>query len=788
MLRSGLLDADWYLRRYDDVAASGVDPVTHFLRHGGRERRDPNPMFNTSRYLAQHPDIGASGINPLVHYLVHGMGAKARRIVPRRRRLVRTLPVTDLSVATRLSFHYWAWIAARQLPPGGVLRLHMQGGGGEVAELALDAATARRGQVIRLDSRYRVSALADGARVTIREIGEHEAMLRLLLAGGRREASERLRGLRRRGVVAWLEAQAAALQPTALDDYQTWALRYDTPNAAQLARLQARATALPDPPRFSVVVPIYDTDPDVLEEMIASVRRQAYPHWQLCLADDNSPRPHVRAILERVAAEEPRVALAFRAENGHISAASNTALELARHEWLAMMDHDDVLAPQALATMALAIAANPDTDLLYSDEDKLDERHRRYGANFKPDFNPELLEAQNFLNHLTVYRASAVRAAGGFRRGFEGSQDHDLALRVTATSARKVVHVPHVLYHWRLHPGAATFSTTQLERAQAAARRALREHAAARGETVEVVTEHSHRVIRPEPKRWPSVTAIVPTRDNLDVLRVCVDGLLEATDYPALDIIVVDNDSERPETLAWLDAVTARGVSVLRYPGPFNYSAINNFAAARAAGEILLLLNSDIAVIERGWLKEMVRHAMRPGIGAVGAKLLYPDGKVQHAGVVLGMGGVAGHIYKDAGADDPGYFGRLVTPQEVGCVTAACMAVPARAYAAIGGFDAEHLAVAFNDVDFCLRLRASGRRIVWTPHALLEHWESRSRGSDHAPKRAARFKAEIDFMMTRWRDELAHDPFFSPNFSLDPWPGLASPPRVAPPWADPGPA
>ena len=535
-----------------------------------------------------------------------------------------------------------------------------------------------------------------------------------------------------------------------------------------------------------MVVPVYDTDPDVLHEMIGSVRRQAYPHWQLCLADDASPRPHVRAILERAAAEDPRIVVAFRAENGHISAASNTALELARHEWLAMMDHDDVLTPQALATMALAIAANPDTDLLYSDEDKLDERHRRYGANFKPDFNPELLEAQNFLNHLTVYRASAVRAAGGFRLGFEGSQDHDLALRVTAATRHKVVHVPHVLYHWRLHPGAATFSTTQLDRAHAAARRALRDHAAARGETVEVVTAHSHRVIHPEPPRWPSVTAIVPTRDNLDVLRVCIDGLLEATDYPALDIIVVDNDSGRPETLTWLDAVTARGVTVLRCPGRFNYSAINNFAAKQARGEILLLLNSDIAVIEPGWVKEMVRHAMRPGIGAVGAKLLYPDGRVQHAGVVLGMGGVAGHIYKDAGMDDPGYFGRLVTAQEVGCVTAACMAVPAAAYAAVGGFDAEHLAVAFNDVDLCLRLRASGRRIIWTPHAVLEHWESRSRGSDSTPEHQARFNAEIATMKARWPRALAHDPFFSPNFSLDLWPHLASPPRVAPPWSASG--
>lgn len=788
VLRSGLLDREWYLSRYEDVAQAGLDPVMHFLRHGGQERRNPSPAFDTGDYVAQHPEIVADGINPLVHHLLRATDAlhhqDAGRQTTARPKL--EVPPTDFSGAdapTSDSLGGWAWVRVHRLPQGGVVRLHLHHIDGSVGEIVLDAARRDGGQVVWLEPAARLSALADGAPVTVQEIPQHQAMLRLLLADHGRRAPDHLRALHRQGVASWLDTQSVASRPVTLDAYGQWALRHDTPTAAQLSGLQARAAQLAKPPRFSVIVPVHETAPDALHAMIGSVRRQAYPHWQLCLVDDASRQPHVRRLLRRAARDDPRVAVAFRAENGHIAAASNTAIGLAQGDWLAMMDHDDVLPPQALATMALAIAANPDTDLLYSDEDKLDAQGRRYGAYFKPDFNPELLEAQNFLNHLTVYRASAVQAVGGLRVGLEGSQDYDLALRVTAATRERVVHVPHVLYHWRFHPAAGTFSSTQPERAAVAARQALRDHAAAGGETVEVVASHIHRVLRPPPPHWPRVTAIVPTRDHLDVLRVCVGGLLDGTDYPALDIIVVDNASEQPDTLAWLDAITARGVTVLRYPHSFNYSAINNFAAGQARGEILLLLNSDIAVIEPGWLREMVRLAMRPGIGAVGAKLLYPDDTVQHAGVVLGMGGVGAHVYCGAARDDHGYYGRLWTMQEVGCVTAACMAVPASAYAAVGGFDAEHLAVAFNDVDFCLRLRASGRRILWTPQALLYHCESRSRGSDFAPEQHARFQAEIDTMKARWPAELARDPFFNPNFSDDKWPHYAAPPRVTPPWA-----
>ena len=534
-----------------------------------------------------------------------------------------------------------------------------------------------------------------------------------------------------------------------------------------------------------MLVPTHETPEAALREMLASVRAQTWPHWELCVADDGSVAPHVREVLEAAAGSDPRIKLGLRACNGNISAASNTALAMASGEWLALLDHDDVLAPHALQTMAGAILTHPDSDLFYSDEDKLDAAGQRHDPYFKPDYNLELLRGQNFVSHLGVYRASAVRAVGGFRVGYEGSQDYDLTLRVVARTAAPVIHVPHVLYHWRMHPAAATFSTTQLERATLAARRALREQAESLGEAVTVVggIDNYHRVVHADPVEWPKVSAIVPTRDGLDLLRGCVEGLLERTAYANLELVVVDNGSREPATLAYLDELAGRGAVVLRDDGAFNFARLNNRAAEVATGDILLLLNNDVAVTNPDWLREMVRVATRPGVGAVGARLLYPDGTVQHAGVVLGLGGVAGHVCIGAAGSDPGPFGLLHLSREVGAVTGACMAVPRAAWEAVGGMDAENLAVAFNDVDLCIRLRAAGYRVIFTPYAELVHHESKSRGSDFAQDQVARFMAEIEHMQRRWAAELARDPFFSPNHDIDlHTPALAFPPRVPRPW------
>ena len=570
------------------------------------------------------------------------------------------------------------------------------------------------------------------------------------------------------------------------DPYSEWVKAYDTLSDTDRAAIRAHIDTLSTRPTISVVVPVYNTDENHLREMIESVREQIYPNWELCLADDGSREPRVRRVLEEFRGKDSRIKILYRPANGNISAASNSALEMATGEFVALLDHDDVLAPHALYMVAHAVNVHPDADVFYSDEDKLNAAGLRFDPYFKPEWNQELFYGQNFVNHLGVYRTASVRAVGGFRLGFEGSQDYDLALRVIAATNGPVVHIPHVLYHWRIYPGAGTHSLTEFDSAATAARRAIREHLESLGERATVTAApvgNYHRVVYQGPDEWPKVSVIIPTRDHIDVLAECLTGLMEGTDYPNLEIIIADNESIETKTEAFFAELAQRGVRIVRSAGPFNFSRINNAAAREASGDVLLFLNNDVSVIERAWLKEMVVHAVKPGVGAVGARLLYPDDTVQHAGVVLGIGGVAGHVHCHVSRDEPGYFGRLKLTQEISCVTAACMAVPKAVFAKVGGFDEENLAVAFNDVDLCIRIREAGFRIIWTPYAELYHAESKSRGSDLSPTKIDRFHREGKYVQRRWARQIANDPFFSPNLSLETvGVDLAFPPRVERPW------
>jgi O-antigen biosynthesis protein len=569
--------------------------------------------------------------------------------------------------------------------------------------------------------------------------------------------------------------------------YADWVARYDTLSADSIAAIHRQIEALPRRPKISIVVPVYNTDRDHLEKMIQSVLHQIYPDWELCIADDASTKAHVRELLEMYRHKDERIKVVYREVNGHISAASNSALELATGEFVALLDHDDILPRHALSTVAHAIVHNPTAEIFYSDEDKIDQNGKRFDPYFKPDWNQELLYGQNYINHLGVYRLDLVKRIGGFRAGFEGSQDYDLTLRAVAATSGPVVHIPHILYHWRIFQGAQTFSSTQRDTATTAARRAIQEHLAQRGEQV-IVSDAGggyHRVIRDDPPVWPRVTAVIPTRDHVDVLRECIHGLLEATDYPDLEIIIADNDSTEAETQRYFEEIRRKGVKVVPVPGPFNYSRINNRAVEHATGAVVLLLNNDISMIESGWLKEMVKHLGNDQVAAVGAKLFYPDRTLQHGGVVLGIGGVAGHIHVGAKGDDPGYFSRLMLPQDIACATAACLAVRKTVFDETGGFDETNLAVAFNDVDLCIRIRQAGYRIIWTPHGQLVHHESKSRGSDLEGAKLQRFMKEVGYMQHRWRHILESDPFYNPNLSLETCtPQLAFPPRVPHPWQE----
>lgn len=561
-----------------------------------------------------------------------------------------------------------------------------------------------------------------------------------------------------------------ASQPALFAGYDEWIRRREAP---ALDALRVRAHALvhgADAPRFSLILTTYQTAPELLEACIDAVFAQSYPHWELCVADDASTSAVVARLLDARARDEPRVRVCMRAKRGHISQATNSALALASSEYVVFIDHDDLIAPDALLAFAEVLSMHPDAVLIYSDEDKLDADGRRCEPHFKPDWNPDLFRSQNYIGHLCAIRRDAVQRLGGMRAGFEGSQDYDLLLRLSEQIEREqIVHVPAVLYHWRKAPGSSAADQGAKPYAHEAGVAALREHYARSGVDARVdggpiaTTYHTRRRLAAP----PTVTLIVPTRDNLTTLQPCLDGLLNRTDYPGMEIMVVDNASTQPRVREYLARCAARGdITLRRDERAFNFSAINNRAVAQVHTDIVVLLNDDVEPINSDWLREMVSHAVRPEIGCVGAKLLYRDDTVQHGGVVLGIGGVAGHSHKYYPASAPGYFGRLQLVQNYSAVTAACLAVRRSLYLAAGGLDEEHLPIAFNDVDFCLRVQAAGYRNLWTPHALLYHHESKSRGAEDTPEKQARFRDEQAFMQQRWGAWLTTDPCYSPNLSL----------------------
>ncbi|MEB0110431.1 glycosyltransferase family 2 protein [Variovorax sp. RTB1] len=566
------------------------------------------------------------------------------------------------------------------------------------------------------------------------------------------------------------------------NDYANWVVTYDTLTAETRTAITQRVAAMPAPPLISILMPTYNPNPVHLRAAIESVRAQLYPHWELCIADDASTAAEVRSILEFYRDSDPRIKVVFRPKNGHISSASNSALELVTGPWIALMDHDDLLPEHALFWMVDRIAKHPDARLIYSDEDKIDESGQRSDPYFKPDWNIDLFRSQNMFSHLGVLSAELVRSVGGFRAGLEGSQDWDLVMRcMEHVDASQVQHVPRVLYHWRVHAESTARSMNAKPYAAIAGERALNEHYQRIG--VKAVAEYQQFGYRTRyvlPDELPLVSIIIPTRNGLDLMRQCIQSIDKKTTYGRYEIIIVDNGSDDPAALAYFANLAERAnVRVLRDERPFNYSALNNAAVAAARGDVIALVNNDIEVMSPDWLSEMVSIALQPGVGAVGARLWYPGMALQHGGVVLGLGGLACHAHKDLPRGLNGYAGRAALIQSFSAVTAACLVVRKAVYQQVGGLDELHLTVAFNDVDFCLRLREAGYRNVWTPYAELLHHESATRGDDMAPDKRKRFEREIAYMKSRWADVIANDPAYSPNLTLDAEDfSYAWPPRV----------
>jgi len=600
------------------------------------------------------------------------------------------------------------------------------------------------------------------------EAGYRPVTVRAYGLDGQVAPSVQLRPISALGVVLLAIEEGASLDEGLRRAWPGRALSTPRPSRKELEAWLSRAAQSPLPPEsalvISIVMPVRDPSPAHLDAALASILAQKHRSWQLCIADDGSRSEAVRRRLERVA-EDRRVTLVTHGSSQGISSATNSALDLARGEAVVFMDHDDILTPDALWRVASAFD-DPSVMAVYSDEAVIDGAGRLRLATLKPSFDRERVRVQNYVNHLFAARTEAVRRIGGLDSQFDGAQDHDLILRLSEQFPSDAIkHIPAILYYWRRVRGGRSFSQSSGSRTEAARRRLVEAHFA-RAEVqarVEPGPLGFNRIRWPL-ERPPPVSVIIPSRDRPDLLRACIAGLTSHTDYAELEVLVVDNGSERPETLDLLSRLEQiPSVTILSCPGPFNHSRLNNLGVAATSAPVLALLNDDILVSDPDWLREMVSLAVRSDIGAVGAKLLYPDGRIQHAGVVMGLGphGIAGHELRGFAGDAAGPQYRLVTARRVSAVTAACLVVERRKYSAVGGLDEVTFPIAFNDVDLCLRLEQAGFGSIWTPHARLVHRESASRGKslDSA------FLDAVKQMRRRWPESLGDDAFSHPQLS-----------------------
>lgn len=569
------------------------------------------------------------------------------------------------------------------------------------------------------------------------------------------------------------------------EDYNRWILLYDNIDEQRLDLFNKQASAVGADILFSIVMPVHNAPIQFLRRAIESVLKQAYKNWELCISDDHSSDQKVISTLKEFRDLDSRIKINFRKKNGHISACSNSALKNCIGEYIVLLDHDDELRPHSLLRIAETLKKNSKIQFVYSDEDKIDEVNNRFQPYFKPDWNPDLLLSQNYICHLACIKKDLIEDAGGFRVGYEGSQDWDLFLRVTEKlKPDKISHIPEILYHWRSYAASTASSLKNKEYAIGAAQKSLNDYLVRnkiKGKISKLNERANYWKIKYDiPQKTPQVSIIIPTKDKKEILKVCVDSILSKTNYSNYEILIVDNDTTDPESMIYLENLDKKNViEVIKNSGKFNYSRLNNNAAKHAKGEVLLLLNNDIEVVSEDWLEIMVSHAIRPGIGCVGAKLLYPNSTIQHAGVVLGIGGVAGHPYKGFPADSTGQFSRLLATQNFEAVTGACLAVKKSIFEEVGGLNEKDLKVAFNDVDFCLRVRELGYNNILDPSVVLFHHESYSRGVDTEGIKKVRFEEEVKYMYRKWGKKLQNDSFYSPNLSLEKEDfSLAFPPRV----------
>ncbi len=525
-------------------------------------------------------------------------------------------------------------------------------------------------------------------------------------------------------------------------------------------------------PLISVAVPAYRTPEKFLAQMIDSLLAQTYGNWELCIANGSPEDSAMKKVLEEYTKKDSRIRASELTENKGIAGNTNAALEMAQGEFVGLLDHDDLLAPNALYEIVRALDEDRNLDAVYTDEDKVTtELDEHFQPHLKPDFNLDLLRSNNYICHFFVVRRSIVQKVGGFCQEFDGAQDHDFIFRCIET-AEKVGHIPEILYHWRTHKASTADNPASKMYAFDAGKRAIEAHLKRTG--TEGIVSHTpdlgfFRVKYPV-QGQPLVSVIIPNKDEKETLKACIDSIREKTEYPNYEIIIVENNSTTDEIFQYYKELSQDPrIRLLRWKKEFNYSAINNYGVRHANGEYLLFLNNDVTVITPGWIKELLGVCQRPEVGAAGVKLIYPDNTIQHAGCVIGLGGIAGHMFVDMPANRTGYLHKASILQDMSAVTAACMMMKRTAFEEAGGFT-EKLSVAFNDVDLCLKVRKNHKLIVYDPYVQLYHMESKTRGAEDNKEKVRRFQEEIEYMRCQWIDILKKgDPYYNKNLSLTKW-------------------
>lgn len=553
--------------------------------------------------------------------------------------------------------------------------------------------------------------------------------------------------------------------------YKKW-LKLNTPSNAELDNFKQQQQNFKYRPKISIVVPVYDPPENFFIDAIESVIHQVYDNWELCLADDVSPNENIRKIIEDYSKKDNRIKYVFRKDNGHISEASNSAIEIATGEYIALLDHDDLLTPDALYQNVLALNTDNSIDFIYSDEDKIDDKGILSDPHFKPDWSPTNLLSRNYICHFSVIKTELIKQVGGFRKGFEGSQDYDLFLRVTE-KANKIHHIPKVLYHWRMHQASTAQDIDSKPYTITAGIKSLEDTLNRRnlnGSVSQIGTLPGYYQIRYKINKPEKVSVIIPTKNLTEVTNTCIKSIFELTEYPNYEVILINNNSDEDDFFEmvkkWENKEPHR-FKCITDNGSFNFSRLMNLGAKNASGQYYLLLNNDTEVIHTDWMNAMVEYAQHTTTGVVGAKLLYPNDTIQHAGVIIGMGGVAGHAFTGQPEDAEGYFWYPQSPSSYSALTAACLMVSKNNFNLINGFD-ENLTVEYNDIDFCLQLKDRGFDNIYLPHVVLYHYESISRGHPHKTKESyERHLKEIGIFKSKWQKYINHDPCFNPNLSKE---------------------